>query len=479
MPACRLRVYAYPDFQSPLRTLLQIQHLHSEWGRDCKWHTSEKCQSPKFTGAGSKNNRQYQADLVVWRALMDRCPRATSPQHADVFVIPYLYGSSGSQLWGEYFRAAMRQQLASLRKNGTQLLHQLPHLNAKTAARHVLLMTLDVEFADPTFQGAAPPLLANALLVHLGDDHVPNRAKLQARTKPLRQALTVPIRVSQWCPLGFPPPERPKQRLLLANINPGRHKTRAVLAAALMKRARDLGVESRVLFPQGSTSGSGGGSGSGRGSGSTGGSGSISGSTGGSGSGATNATHSSMLAPREAAEAALSSCFCLCPTGDSKGFTARFYFAIAHRCIPVRYDGFHRRLLPPPRPASSSRSDSPPGTNAEHAAASERHHTAYPFSHRIDWSRVVYEAPDHSNGTLLDALLSVPHAEVEARLDYLRHVAPMLMYHGSHYAEGSGETDGGSYAGGRSGKSRTAGVPWTPLDPPQLLIEQLELKFIL
>ena len=192
MSACQLRVYAYPEFQSPLRTLLQIQHLHSEWARDCKWHTSEKCQSPKFTGAGSKNNRQYQSDLVIWRALMNRCPHAYSPQYADLFLVPYLFGTGGSQLWGEYFRAEMRQRLASLRKNSTQLCSLLPHLNAQTASRHVLLMTLDVEFVDPSFHGAAPPLLADALFVHLGDDHLPSRAKLQARIPPLKRALTVP-----------------------------------------------------------------------------------------------------------------------------------------------------------------------------------------------------------------------------------------------------------------------------------------------
>eukprot|EP00966_Prymnesium_polylepis_P158747 3669267-Prymnesium_polylepis.1 len=66
-----------------------------------------------------------------------------------------------------------------------------------------------------------------------------------------------------------------------------------------------------------------------------------------------------MADPREAAEMALNSTFCLCPTGDSKGFTARFYMALLHGCLPVRIDGYQRNMtIGPP---------------------------VYPFPHLIDW----------------------------------------------------------------------------------------------
>jgi hypothetical protein len=151
--------------------------------------------------------------------------------------------------------------------------------------------------------------------IHLGDDHVvepAHRRPRDAKASPLRRSIAVPYRVSQWCPLGFPPPSRHKRRLLLANIDPSRHATRGVLARALQQRARELNLEDQVRFSHGS---------GGR---------AISG--GGNGSAAVVATAAAagrprhwdhgMLGPMEAAEHALSSTFCLCPTGDSKGFTA-------------------------------------------------------------------------------------------------------------------------------------------------------------
>ena len=332
---CSLRVYAYPELQDTINALLNFQRLHLPH-HDCDWHTSEACQSVRFTGTGSKNNRQYQADVLLWRALTRRCPRAASPQHADIFLIPFLYGSGNTIMWGEYWRYSMRAQIASLRQNSTLLLQSLPHLSQHTAHRHVMLFTVDVDFTDPTIRGLAPSLLADSTVVHLGDDHVPNRARYQTRTRPHKQDLTVPYRVSQWCPLGFPPPLRRKTRLLLVNVNPGRHATRGILAAALKQRAAELGVASRVLFPsdligkpatvdEELVSGLRGLRGGETEEAATAPSAAMSSSKSGSSSnssssgGSAHLVASGMLGPREAAVAALSSTFCLCPTGDSKG----------------------------------------------------------------------------------------------------------------------------------------------------------------
>ena len=118
-----------------------------------------------------------------------------------------------------------------------------------------------------------------------------------------------------------------------------------------------------------------------------------------------------MMGPRAAAEYALASTFCLCPTGDSKGFTARFYFSIVHRCLPVRFDGYHRGLQPGD--------------------------TAYPFPRHIDWAGIVVTAPDNANGTLLDVLLAMPKDEVAARQARLRQVAPLLMYYAGSATRGT------------------------------------------
>ena len=49
-----------------------------------------------------------------------------------------------------------------------------------------------------------------------------------------------------------------------------------------------------------------------------------------------------MLSVRQASHDALTATFCLCPTGDSKGHTARLFHAIVHGCIPIRVDGWER-----------------------------------------------------------------------------------------------------------------------------------------
>ena len=133
---------------------------------------------------------------------------------------------------------------------------------------------------------------------------------------------------------------------------------------------------------------------------------------------------------------------------SSRSFTARFYFSIAHNCIPVRYDGWHRGLQPAPMPRHKHAPSAVPtasatavptvelegnGTTATPSSARATAstlrqlstQTAYPFVHRIEWGMVVYHAPDDSNGTLLDALLSMPQEEVRASASLSSGCMPM------------------------------------------------------
>lgn len=303
---CRLRVYSYPDLLEPLHALLDFEAMHAP--KHCS-PMDDFCQSNAFTGIGSKNRRQYSADLPIWRALR-ACPSA-SAEEADIFLVPFLFSSSATLKWGEYWGWTMRQQIAGIRQNGSDIMPRLSHLNARSARRHVLLWTMDVEFVGgfdgeplPGLDSGTQAWLAEATIVHLGDDEIPARSSHNPHVRPLRNGLTVPYRVSQWCPLGFPLLPQRKMHLLFANVNPSRHATRGLLASSLLERARELGVESRLMFAPANTTA------------------------------ASAATSSPMLSPREAAEHALISTFCLCPTGDSKGFTARFYFSIAVSLLP-------------------------------------------------------------------------------------------------------------------------------------------------
>ena len=71
----------------------------------------------------------------------------------------------------------------------------------------------------------------------------------------------------------------------------------------------------------------------------------------------------SMLDTATAAKASMDATFCLCPSGDIAGFTARLFFSIVHQCIPVFVALFARKM-----------------TFDE---------LAWPFSHSIDWHRAV------------------------------------------------------------------------------------------
>ena len=391
MRSCSLRVFTYPSLQEPLRALLQF--IANETAKDRRHLPcdldDESCKIDSF----GLTARQYTADVPIRNALLNRCRIIANPDEADIFLVPYLYGVSSTITWGKYWHFSEREAIKNLRTKGMKLLSEgltsLPHLTAVTARRHVILWTTDVQFV-PHDGSKAAELVKNMTIVHLGDDLTPSRPDAKKSVLlPFRGSLTVPYRVSQWLPLDAPS-ARPfdERRLLLANVNPARHATRANLLKHLESRAATLGVQRDVLLAD-----------------------------------STNA--SAMLEVGEAAEKTLASKFCLCPTGDSKGFTARFYYSIALGCIPVRFDGWQRNLT-------------------------QNGGAAYPFAHRIDWSRVVVEADttDELGSGLLDTLLAMPKDEVEARMRYVREVAPLLMYGGD----------------GRE-------------DAPQMLIEQLQSSF--
>ena len=106
---------------------------------------------------------------------------------------------------------------------------------------------------------------------------------------------------------------------------------------------------------------------------------------------------------RAAAEDALDSVFCFCPTGDSKGFTARLYFSLLHGCLPIRIDSWRR-----------NRSISGP--------------PEWPFRSSLDWSLLALDVPLEETSTLVERLIAMPPLELEQRQAYVRHMAHRLLY---------------------------------------------------
>lgn len=238
--------------------------------------------------------------------------------------------------------------------NGT-----LPYLSASSdaARRHVFLCSVDSEFV-PLHRPVG--MERHAIWMHLGDDAFAGRAR--GKGIEMTNGLTLPYRISHWMPFGYPPrPPRPLARslLLFGTINPTKHGTRRKLIASLRNQSRS---ESESLLHESAT----------------------------------------MLTAVSAAGAALRARFCLCPTGDSKGFTARLYFSIAHGCIPIRIDGFRRPL--------------------------RWSELAFPFPSLIDWRRVVIDVPFSEVASLVSRLKSIPQAEVEARQSYMRSIGHWLVF---------------------------------------------------
>ena len=228
---------------------------------------------------------------------------------------------------------------------GPDYTRSLAHYSPATASRHVFFCSVDSQFV------LARPASNRSLWVHLGDE---NQVRLLHRTTVHRvpfNGLTIPYRVGHWIApdLLATPLKRDRTVFIYYNTNLQRHVVRLMLYVrlALLNRS-DVVLEKKINTPL------------------------------------------------EAARRASDSRFCLCPTGDSTGFTARLYFSLVHGCTPVWIDGWQRNI----------------GWDD----------LALPFKKSIDWRRLVVYMPN-------------PHADVVGALrrfqpdyDYIEQVRPMLLF---------------------------------------------------
>ena len=97
--------------------------------------------------------------------------------------------------------------------------------------------------------------------------------------------------------------------------------------------------------------------------------------------------------------------FCVAPTGDSDGFTQRFYYILAAGCIPVRVDSYYPSW-------SFGR-------------------VAWPFKQTIDWHRAALLLPPAALGRdgLLPFVRNVSAARVASMQRYIeREVRPAVLF---------------------------------------------------
>jgi len=372
---CSLALYVYPELSKLADRLLEVGKLTYGADGDNVSCAEQKCLYDSF---GRLNSRIFTGDVAIYQRLLHTCPRTSDASRADVFLFPIPLGTLQVLLWraGQSHRALQEaaQLSASLLGSGGAL----AHFDAAHAHRHIILFSNDVQFFPKSeIFGDAAALTMGAVVVHLGDDHSLMGPKNRQQDRPgtvLTNDLTVPYRTSQWMYFGYPPPRQRKRWLLSGNLNIKKSVFRGKLAKTLASAARVLNVTHRLNVSL------------------------------------TN------LPPREAAMQMMESVFCLAPTGDSKGFTARFYYALLHDCLPVRVDGWTKR-----RVTAIGRD------------------VAWPFPSLVNWSRLVvdFDGKGALNTStthgLLPMLLSISQSEVRQRLRYLRSISHWFLYDEPRY----------------------------------------------
>ena len=376
---CRLRVYVYQGYLPHLR-----QQQRS--GRFFGFPTTIK--SPRgnvscleapcsFDTFEWNNIRQYTSEVPIYERLVTACSVVNDAEQADVFLVPFYYGymmTLGWQVKHSATPAAWRAEHREMMQAALATRRALPYLNNRTASRHIFLFSCDSQFVNIDLHEH----LRTSLVVHLGDDAyhsspAPINYVQLRNVHHMPEGLIVPYRVSQWMPFGFNRSSfvGPRPLLLSMNVNMERHPVRRKVAAAIREAASSLNVSTHAA-------------------------------------GGRLLLTSRMQGPHRAAQVALSSTFCLCPTGDSKGFTARFYFSLLHGCIAIRVDGYRR--------------------DATIAAPT------YPFPQLIDWSRLIIDMRPDEAPTLLPRLLAMSEREIEKRQSYLQHVAHWLLFDNEEHA---------------------------------------------
>ena len=390
---CTLRMFVYESYlphlevQQKSGAFFGFSSPEAEHGRNTSC-LEGPCSYASFSWM---NIRQYTAEIPIYQRLMASCPTTTDPNAADLFLVPFFFGYMMTLGWLPAVRGAhgslpLQSAHRQMKRAALAAKALLPHLNNATASRHVILFTCDSQFVNIELH----PLLKESLVVHLGDDAFASTPTMQnaddakdswlfaikssqvkssaihddAKHRLLRNAVVVPYRVSQWLPFGFKPPVVGHRALLVSmNVNVARHPIRKSVAAQLVADAERLNLASKRLL-----------------------------------------VSSKMMEPEEAALVALNSTFCVCPTGDSKGFTARFYFVMMHGCVPVRLDGWRRNVTRAP--------------------------PTYPFPTLIEWSKIVIDMALEKLEPqgLLARLLQMAPQEIAERQRHLRHALQWLTY---------------------------------------------------
>lgn len=257
------------------------------------------CTMPNFK---KFNTLAFTPEIQIYERLRKSCNIITNHEYADLLIVPFWYGTAIVSGW-----AGIRP--LEVKKSWNHF-NKLTHFNNQTAHKHVFFSTVDSQFV------VANENTRNSVWFHLGDDYYTGSPMHNKFFLP--QSIAVPYQLSQWVDGNI---EITSQRhiFLYSNTNLKKHAGRHKLQDQIFKE--NQGHKFNIIL------------------------------------------NKDMQNVREASIFSQKSKFCLCPTGDSKGLTARFYFSIVHGCVPVWIDIYKR-----------------------HLSSDE---LALPFKNDIDWTRLM------------------------------------------------------------------------------------------
>lgn len=258
-------------------------------GVKCSYLREDTCPNTGFSHL--ENLRSHCTDVPLMYKLLQAVTIEPDPEKADVFLVPFLMGCNAMLGWGHGMqRVNSREHHAFFGNFPAFARKELPHF-AKWPHRHLFLFPLDSMFA--------PKWLLPSMVAHTGSGYT--TAGLD---------VTVPYLVS------LPPApadawSAPRGRLVFLMASPSRNLVRKELAAQLRVAVTRMRADPRrapnvELYE-------------------------------------TDPSKENAM-PLSAAETMArmrSTVFCIAPTGDSDGFTQRFYYILAAGCIPVRVDTYY------------------------------------------------------------------------------------------------------------------------------------------
>ena len=324
----------------------------------CSYLREDTCPNTGFSHL--ENLRSHCTDVPIMYKLLQSATIEPDPSKADVFLVPFLMGCNAMLGWGHGMqRVNAREHHAFFGDFKTFARKQLPHF-AKWPHRHLFLFPLDSMFA--------PRWLLPSMVAHTGSGYT--TAGLD---------VTVPYLVS------LPPQPKnadlaPRKRFVFLMASPSRNLVRTELAAQLRiatTRMRSDASAPKVELYETDPS----------------------------------KENAMPLSASETMARMRDTTFCVAPTGDSDGFTQRFYYILAAGCIPVRVDTYYSNY-------SFGR-------------------VAWPFKQTIQWRKAAILLPPHKlrRDGLIPTLLNISQTRIASMQRYIREVArphTLFDYRGRH-----------------------------------------------